>query len=240
MIKYVLFDLDETLYPPGAGRMQAISSRINADLIAHLGLTPAAAEALRRDYERRYGSFFRGMALNGGLDPGDLSAYAHDVHIEQYLAPDPDLGCLIECIQSPRVIFTNAPHAYAERVLTQLDISRQFARLFAYEFGEGIGKLIAAVYTKVQRALHVTSAGLVMVDDVLSSLAPAHALGWKTIWVNPNGAENPNDQVDFVVHDMWQIAGAFHRLGVMDSRHRLMADHRLAGCVWVQRHQVRT
>lgn len=233
MVEYVLFDLDETLYPPGAGLMQAISARINAYLIAHLGLTPAAAEALRRDYERRYGSFFRGVALHGGLDLGDLSAYAHDVNIEQYLTPDQDLGCLIECIQSPRVIFTNAPHAYAERVLTRLDISRLFARLFAYEFGEGIGKPNTAVYTKVQCALDVPSEGLVMVDDALSNLAPAQALGWKTIWVNPKGAENPNDQVDFVAHDLWQIAGALFKLGVMDSHHRVMAEHRLAGCLWV-------
>ncbi len=72
-----------------------------------------------------------------------------------------------------------------------------------------------------------------MVDDALSNLAPAQALGWKTIWVNPKGAENPNDQVDFVAHDLWQIAGALFKLGVMDSHHRVMAEHRLAGCLWV-------
>lgn len=70
-------------------------------------------------------------------------------------------------------------------------------------------------------------------------LAPAHALGWKTIWVNPKGAENPNDRVDFVVHDLWQIAGAFHKLAVMDARHHVMADHRSAGCVWVRCYQAR-
>jgi len=234
MVEYILFDLDETLYPPSVGLMQAISARINAYLVAHLGLTHPAADSLRRDYERRYGSFFHGVALLGGLDLGDLSAYAHDVNIEQYLAPDADLGCLIECIQSPRVIFTNAPHAYAERVLTRLGISQQFARLFAYEFGEGSGKPSAAVYTKVQRALDVPGDALVMVDDALSNLVPAHTLGWKTIWVTSAGAPQPNGTVDFVAHDLWQIADAFHQLGIIDSRHRVMAGHRLAGCVWTQ------
>lgn len=234
MIKYVLFDLDETLYPPATGLMKAITARINAYLVTHLGLTPAMADTVRRDYSRRYGSVFRGVALHGGFDLGDLSTYAHEVNIEQYISPDEDLGCLIECIQSTRVLFTNAPHAYAERVLTRLGISQQFARLFAYEFGEGLGKPNAAVYTKVQRALDVPGDALVMVDDALSNLVPAHALGWKTILVTSTGVPDPNESVDFVAHDLWQIADAFHQLGVMDSRHRVMANHRLEGCVWTQ------
>lgn len=234
MVEYILFDLDETLYPPGVGLMQAISARINAYLVAHLGLSHPAADSLRRDYERRYGSFFRGVALLGGLELGDLSAYAHDVNIEQYLAPDADLGCLLECIRSPRVIFTNAPHAYAERVLTQLGISRHFTRLFAYEFGEGLGKPNKAVYTKVQRALDVPGDALVMVDDALSNLVPAHALGWKTIWVTSTGVPQSSDTVDFVVQNLWQVADAFQQLGIMDPRHRVMAAHRLEGCVWTQ------
>jgi hypothetical protein len=41
--------------------------------------------------------------------------------------------------------------------------------------------------------------------------------------------------VEYEVHDLWQVADAFHRLGVMDASHRVMAEHRLAGCAWVER-----
>jgi hypothetical protein len=40
---------------------------------------------------------------------------------------------------------------------------------------------------------------------------------------------------DFVVHDLWQVAAVLQQLGVMDAAHRVIAEHRLAGCVWAKR-----
>lgn len=236
-IEYVLFDLDDTLYPPGRGLMRQINARINAYLGARVGLATADAEALRCQAHARFGSSLRPLAAQYHFDLDDFLTYAHAVDIEASLAPDPDLACLLDCIQTPRVIFTNAPHAYAERVLAQLGIAPQFARLFAYEFGECMGKPNAAVYVKAQRALNAPGEALVMVDDALSNLAPARALGWKTIWVNPNGQGNADSLVDFSVQNLWQIADAFQQLGIMDAQHRAAAEHRLMGCAWAERNR---
>lgn len=237
-IQYVLFDLDDTLYPAGAGLMQAISARINAYLVAQLGITPEAADALRRDYYRRYGSSVRALITSHPLNVGEFLAYAHDVDVEGQLAPDADLDCLLECVQSPKVIFTNGPRAYAERVLHRLAIQQHFVHVFDYEFGQYLGKPNAQVYRNVQAALNVSGDALVLVDDRLRNLAPAHELGWTTIWVNPENATH-DVRVDFVVRDLWQVADAFQQLGVMDAHHRMMAEHRLAGCMWAQRHRER-
>jgi FMN phosphatase YigB (HAD superfamily) len=96
-----------------------------------------------------------------------------------------------------------------------------------------LGKPDAAVYRKVQAALNAPSDALVMVDDAAKNLAPARILGWHTIWVNPMG-DSADTPVDFIVRDLWQIAGAFHQLGVMDSAHRAIAVHRLAACAWAR------
>lgn len=237
-IEYVLFDLDDTLYPAGTGLMAAISARINAYLVRQLGVTPEAADALRRDYYHRFGSSVRPLITNHHLNGAEFLAYVHDVGVEGALAPDADLDCLLECIQSPKVIFTNGPRAYAERVLRRLAIQQHFVRVFDYEFGNYAGKPTPAIYHQVQAALNVPGGALVMVDDAPRNLAPAHELGWTTILVNPeNGTRDAH--VDFVVRDLWQVADAFQQLGVMDAHHRAMAEHRLAGCAWAQRRMER-
>ena len=228
---YVLFDLDDTLYPAGAGLMREISTRITRYVAEHLRISLDAADALRREYYLRYGSAVRALVTQHQLDLADFLAFAHDVDVERYLAPDADLDCLLGCIQAPKAIFTNAPRAYAERVLRALGIKPHFARVFDYEFGEYLGKPDAAVYRRVQAALEAPGDQLVMVDDAAKNLAPAHVLGWRTIWVDPIG-DSANPRVDFIVRDLWQVAGAFHQLGVMDSAHRVTAEHRLAGCAW--------
>ncbi len=192
-----------------------------------------AADALRREYYLRYGSAVHALVVQHHLDLADFLAFAHDVDVEHYLTPDANLDCLLGCIRSPKAIFTNAPRAYAECVLHALGIEPHFARVFDYEFGDYLGKPDAAVYRKLQTALGMPSDALVMVDDAAKNLAPARTLGWHTIWVNPIG-DSVNTRVDFIVRDLWQIAGAFHQLGVMDSAHRVMAQHRLAGCAWAR------
>jgi putative hydrolase of the HAD superfamily len=233
-VAYVLFDLDDTLYPAGAGLMKEISARITRYVAEHLRISLDAADALRREYYLRHGSAVRALVTQHQLDLADFLAYAHDVDMETYLARDADLDCLLGCLQTPKAIFTNAPHAYTDRVLTALGIRQHFTRVFHYEFGDGRGKPDPAVYRKLQAALGMPGGALAMVDDAAKNLAPALALGWKTIWVNPDhhATQVP---VEYEVHDLWQVADAFHRLGVMDASHRVMAEHRLAGCAWVER-----
>ncbi len=233
-VSYVLFDLDDTLYPAGAGLMQEISARITRYVADHLRISPDAADALRREYYLRYGSAVRALVTQHQLDLADFLAFAHDVDVEHHLAPDADLDCLLECIQAPKAIFTNAPRAYADHVLHALRIDRHFTHVFDYEFGDYLGKPEAAVYRKLQSALAAPSDALVMVDDAAKNLAPAHALGWKTIWVNPDRYAT-DVPMDYAVCDLWQVADAFHELRVLDTQHRVMAEHRLAGCKWVER-----
>ena len=237
MIRFVLFDLDDTLYPAGAGLMQAISRRITDYLVMHCHMTPAAADALRRDYYQRFGSSVQPLIRLQHLNRAKFLAYVHDVDVENQLAPDSDLDCLLGCVQSPKIIFTNGPRDYAWRVLRALAIEPHFAHVFDFEFGGYLGKPHAEVYRQVQSTLAVSGDALVMVDDSPRNLAPARALGWKTVCVHSSG--NPaTAAVDFIVHGLWQVADAFRQLGVMDAAHRAIAEHRLAGCVWARKAEV--
>lgn len=240
-ITCILFDLDTTLYPAGKGLMQAISARIPQYLVAHLDLSGAGADTLRHDHYLRFGSFMCPLATDHHPDVADFLGYAHDIDVEGVLAPDADLGCSLQCAQATKVIFANAPRADADRVLRRLDLAPQFDRMFDYEFGDYLrtkfaSKPDAAVYRKLQDALNAPTDTILGVDDAMKNLAPARELGWKMIWVNVNGALS-DGAVDFVVRDLWQIADAFHQLGVMDPKHRVMVEHRLARYVWAERRE---
>jgi pyrimidine 5'-nucleotidase len=180
-----------------------------------------------------YGSTTRGLALHHNINIPEFLGKVHDLPIEEYLEPDPDLGCLLDCIHAEKCVFTNAPGAYAERVLEVLGVADRFCRVFALEHSHYRGKPDRATYELVLSALGVPDCELVMLDDVRANLLPAAERGWTTIWVNGRGvpadAEDA-DRIDYVVGDLWEVAHVFHEIGVLDEVHRDEWHRCLARC----------
>lgn len=232
-IRWVLFDLDDTLYPAAAGLMDEMSARISTYITEHLGVTGQDAEALRSDYYRRYGSSIRGLLLHHRIEREDLLGFVHDVNVQAYLKPDSDLDCLLACIGVDKALFTNAPAHFARLVLRALRIEQHFACVFDLAFGGYRGKPDPEIYPDVARALGVPPRALLMVDDAMMNLQPARRLGWTTVWVHGN-RRTGDDEADYAVGDLWETAQAFRDIGVLDASHHLVAQHRLAGCAWAR------
>ncbi len=127
-IRYLLFDLDETLYPRDAGVMQAIGRLIRQYIVQEYGMTPDEADALARRYHQEYGTSMRGLLLNNNLDVDRFLAYVHDFPLD-LLQPNRELDALLASLPGEKVIFTNADRPHAERVLAQLGIRRHFSRI---------------------------------------------------------------------------------------------------------------
>lgn len=130
-------------------------------------------------------------------------------------------------------LFTNAPASYARRVLRALGIEQHFRCVFDLAFGGYRGKPDPQVYVDVRRALGVPDRALLIIDDALMNLQPARHLGWTTVWMHGN-RRTGNGAADYAVGDLWEIARVFRALGVLDESHHAIAEHRLAGCAWVQ------
>lgn len=218
MIRYALFDLDDTLYPPAAGLMKALGRRMTSYMIERLDMSPERAESLRETYNRQYGSTTRGLVLHHGVDVVEFLDYAHDLPVNDYLASDSDLGCLLDCIRVEKCVFTNAPQFYAEQVLGVLDIKGRFSEVFALELSDYRGKPDEIIYEKIEARLNVEGQALIMLDDALKNLVPAKRRNWITVWVN--GGKGNSKEVDYVVNDLWQVAHVFHQLGILDEAHR--------------------
>jgi putative hydrolase of the HAD superfamily len=209
MIKYILFDLDDTLYPTSAGMMQEISQRMSAWMTARLGVPPEDVDRQRQDYWARYGTTLRGLYVERHIDPQDFLDFVHDVHVEEYLQADPRLDALLTRLPQTKALFTNAPADYARRVLRALGVANHFAEIFDIHFIAYESKPAQSAYAKVLAALPVRAAECLLIEDTARNLVPAKQLGMKTVWLdggnNRHGSEG-RESADFVIAAIYEVA----------------------------------
>jgi putative hydrolase of the HAD superfamily len=199
-IRYLLFDLDETLYPRDAGVMQAIGRLIRQYIIEEYGANPDEADALARRYHQEYGTSMRGLLLNNNLDTERFLAYVHDFPLD-VLQPNRELDALLAGLPGDKVIFTNADRAHAERVLAQLDIRPHFSRIIDVVAVGYISKPNLEAYTNCLRLLDAHPAECVLIEDTGRNLAPAKHLGMTTVLVDGD----PNDRADYKIPTILEL-----------------------------------
>ncbi len=207
MIHTILFDLDETLYPPEAGVMRQIGERITRYVQIRLNLSTDEALAVRRKYFLEYGTTMRGLQLNYGIDPDEYLAYVHQIPLEQYLHPNERLDRVLQRIPQEKVVFTNASREHAERVLALLGIRRHFSRIVDVRDVGYESKPQPEAYERICQILGVRAEECLIVEDNLRNLLPAKALGMATVLVgNGNGRAEPLDGVDWQIEKIEEIS----------------------------------
>ena len=182
-INYILFDLDETLYPKETGLMDVVNQRINDYMRLRLGIPASQVLELRERYYRRYGTTSRGLYRHHHLDVHDYLVYVHDLPVEEYLLPDPFLDEVLGSIEAEKAVFTNSPRDYVQRVLRALGVERHFDRIFDIYFLEQINKPDKRAYLKVIKALETDGRDCLIVDDLATNLKPGKELGMVTVLV---------------------------------------------------------
>ena len=111
----LFFDLDETLYTKGNGLWDAIAARMNEYIQVQLNLPPEEVTKLRLHYYESYGTTLRGLQIHHQVDANDYLAYVHDLPLEDYIHPDPQLHQLLSRLSLRKWIFTNADAHHASR-----------------------------------------------------------------------------------------------------------------------------
>jgi putative hydrolase of the HAD superfamily len=219
-LEFILFDLDDTLYPREAGLLKEVGRRIQSWLCERLGLSWEEAQVLRRDYFARYGTTLNGLLAERNVDAHDYLVYVHDIPIERYLDSDPRLAEMLSHLPLRRAIYTNATAEHAQRVLDALGVRDCFERIISIEDVGLQNKIHREAYERALALLDVDGPRCVMVEDSARNLRAAKALGMATILVTSDGAvEEPaatDAGVDFVINSVLEVEQV---VGTLLSQH---------------------
>jgi len=208
MLKYAIFDLDDTLYASDHGLLDEIGYRIQVWLRDTFELTWQEAVDMRRRYYERYGTTLGGLIVEHDADIPHYLEFVHDVPIDDYLTPHPELDAMLRAIPLRKAIYTNATSSYGRRVLRRLGILPHFEHIIGIEEVDLRNKPYRDPYKRVLGMLDTTGPDCVMVEDSSRNLKPAKELGMWTILVD--GEREPH--VDFAVSDVLQVGDVIQKL----------------------------
>jgi putative hydrolase of the HAD superfamily len=202
--RVVLFDLDNTLYPPECGLLQHLDDRINEFIADRLGLALEETKALRRRYIQEYGTTLHGLKEEQGVPPAEYLSAVHDaVELEKFLTRDEELLAALAAIEIDKVVFTNAPREYARRVMECLGLDEHFHVVIDLEFHDYNGKPFREAYERVIDHLRARPEECVLVEDTPRNLSMAKELGMITILIGP-APERP-EYVDYLLTHPAQV-----------------------------------
>lgn len=207
----LIFDLDNTLYPPSRGVVERVDARITHYLVERLGMSPAVAGAVRAHYRDAYGTTLNGLMRHHDVDPDEYLTTVHEIAVEELLAPDAALAAMLAALAQPKAVFTNGSAEHAERVLGCLGVRAHFAQVFSLESVAYVPKPERIAFETVLARLDASGPQCLFVDDRPDNLATAGALGMRTVLVGERTV--PDDlEIDGVIasiHDLPPLLASF-------------------------------
>ncbi|MFQ5347684.1 MAG: pyrimidine 5'-nucleotidase [Rhodothalassiaceae bacterium] len=200
-----IFDLDNTLYPPGCALFDQIDRRMGGFIAELLGINEVSARALQKEYFLRHGTTLRGLMLEHGVPPDRFLEHVHDVDLDG-LAPNPDLGEALAALPGRCLVYTNGSARHAERVLARLDIAQEIDGIFDLVAADYEPKPAESSFDRFLDRFAVEPGRAVMVEDMARNLVPAAARGVTTVWLRTSYAWGAVDHqpaaVDYEIADL--------------------------------------
>jgi putative hydrolase of the HAD superfamily len=188
-----LFDLDNTLHDASHAIFPAINLNMNAfiaNVLREGGLPcdDAAVNAMRLAYWRRYGATLLGMVNHHQVRPEDFLREAHRFDdLATMIRAERGLGRLLRRLPGRKILLTNAPQRYSHDVLRHLGLHSHFAGHVSVESMRVHGRLRPKPSRQMLRKLlareGLAARDCVLVEDTVSHLKAAKALGLQTVWV---------------------------------------------------------
>ena len=208
MLRWILFDLDNTLYPKSLGIFEQVVERIRNYMEVRMGFDKDLARRLRQEYVQKYGSTLRGLMIHYNLNPEEYLEYVHDVGVEEKLVPNPALAALLQSIPLQKAIFTSGHRPHAQKVLRCLGVEPYFPQIFDITFTRYIPKPNPEPYRQILDFLSMDGGNCLMVEDLAPNLKPAKEMGMTTVLVGESGpAPDParNGFVDYCIADILNL-----------------------------------
>jgi putative hydrolase of the HAD superfamily len=176
MLRYILFDLDDTLYSSRHSLEKAMRERLFDYVAAYLGVSREEAIRQRREHISPYGTTLEWLLAEKGFSPGDVEDYFAKIHPEneaEGLLPDPELRAFLQTLPVPLAILTNSPREHADRILDKLGIGDLFTHIFDIRSNDLRGKPRAEAFYRALAVLGTSPETTLFLDD-----APRYVEGY--------------------------------------------------------------
>lgn len=199
--KIYIFDLDDTLHNASAHIFPVMNRAMTQYIMAELNIDEPAAHQLRQHYWRIYGATLKGLMRHHGVDAYHFLQETHAfMDLPNMVLQVKRLRHVLKQLKGRKCVFTNAPRAYAIRVLEIMRIEDCFELIFSVESTQFHAKPSMRGFHMLLNTLNVNASDCVMLEDNLPALMTAKRLGMQTIWVTRQ-LKKPNF-VDFRINSV--------------------------------------
>ena len=185
MLEFILFDLDNTIYPRSCGLFDHIDNLINRYLEEEVKIPADEVDLRRRAYLEMHGTTLNGLIMHHQVDPHDYLKFVHDVPLGDYLTPDPDLKTMLSELPEKKYIFSNASNEHCQKVLDFLGLQDCFTAIYDINYFNFRPKPEIEIYQELLDDIGARPEAGVMIDDMEVNLKPATDLGMATILFDP-------------------------------------------------------
>lgn len=212
-----LFDYDLTLY--GADERDVLDSldeRISMSVQNATGVDSEKAHEIRKDYLQRFGTTLAGLQVMHNVQPDDFFDFIHQPEFLKYPKPAPAKRELIMSLPGRRFVFTNGRRDWSEVGMEHMGIRDCFEDVFDLKQMDWVGKPHDSAYDKIEAYLAykipdeffrigspAKSADIILLEDSVRNLEPAHRRGWTTVLVNP--VSDVPSWVDFYIPNILNL-----------------------------------
>jgi putative hydrolase of the HAD superfamily len=163
---FLLFDLDDTLYPASSGVLKEVNRRIGVFCADFFGIDEDEANRMRQGTHVRYGTTLQWLRICHGMkDPEPYIEAIHPVNIEDFVRPDPALRDFLSRIRNDYVLFTNSPLEHANRTLKALGLHDLFPRIWDLRRLGYRGKPHREAFHRVLGDLGLAPQEAILIDD---------------------------------------------------------------------------
>jgi len=185
-----IFDLDNTLHDAQKKIFPIINQKINKYISKEVNINLEEADVLRQKYWDYYGATLEGLIKHHAIDPTDFLEKTHTLkNFEALVFPMQDLIKVLSSINEQKILYTNAPRIYTNRVLKICQVEDYFDGIFTIEDSKFIPKPSKKSMKFFLNKYKIKEANFV--DDVKENLETANQFGLSTIWLT-NERESPS------------------------------------------------
>jgi putative hydrolase of the HAD superfamily len=182
LIKYWLFDLDNTLYSAKTKVFDQVEKRMTQYVSNKLDVSMDKAKKIQKDYFHEYNTTLNGLIKNHKIDANEFLEFVHDIDIG-FLKKDLKLSEELKKLDGKKMIFTNGPKKHALNITQKIGIDQHFVDIFDIIDSNFIPKPNMEPYKKLIEKHKIDPNLCVFVEDIARNLKPAYEMGMTTVWI---------------------------------------------------------